>query len=280
MVNNYTPNLKRRSNDLYSPGGIPKRPDRARSSMRTGYTNSSPMSRSCIGGIEASLRRFAHYDYWQDRVRQSILADAPADLLVFGMGERQVVEIASRIAAGEPVGSLRNIRGTSYTIGIAEWRNARPEGVIELPGFPEVSRDKTAYARAFALHCQEQDPMRGRPVGQPHPKTIVIQNPPARPLTPGELDHIYELPFTRSPAPLICAARPGAGTGQVLGHQPSRLFWRVLLLRNHAPPGPDHPEPEHRLDYPGGDPDDENAGIPWRGPGYRGPDSEYVRPLV
>ena len=127
MVNNYTPNLKRRSDDVYSPGGIPKRPDRA----TIVYTNRvhelfPDTSRLSSAGIEASLRRFAHYDYWQDRVRQSILADAPADLLVFGMGERQIVEIARRLAAGEPVGNLRDIRGTSYTMEIAEWRSARP----------------------------------------------------------------------------------------------------------------------------------------------------------
>ena len=161
MVNNFTPNLKRRSNDVYSPGGIPKRPDRATIVDTNRVHELFPAVPVVIGGIEASLRRFAHYDYWQDRVRQSILADAPADLIVFGMGERQMVEIAQRLAAGEPVSTLRNIRGTSYTMEIAEWRKARPEGIIEIPGFTEVARDKTAYARAFALHYREQDPVRG-----------------------------------------------------------------------------------------------------------------------
>src|SRR5512137_2137245 len=131
MVNNFTPNLKRRSDDVYSPGGIPRRPDRATIVYTNRVHQLFPDIPIVIGGIEASLRRFAHYDYWQDRVRQSILADAPADLLVFGMGERQVVEIARRLAAGELVGNLRNIHGTSYTMGIAEWRSARPEGIIE-----------------------------------------------------------------------------------------------------------------------------------------------------
>jgi uncharacterized radical SAM protein YgiQ len=197
MVDNYTPNLKRRSNDVYSPGGIPKRPDRATIVYSNRVHELFPDTPVVIGGIEASLRRFAHYDYWQDRVRQSILADAPADLLVFGMGERQMVEIAGRLAAGEPVSTLRNIRGTSYTMEVAEWRNARPEGIVEIPGFTEVSRDKPAYARAFAIHYREQDPVRGKPVVQPHPKTVVIQNPPANPLSTEELDHIYELPFSR-----------------------------------------------------------------------------------
>ena len=201
MVDNYTPNLKRRSNDVYSAGGIPKRPDRATIVYTNRVHELFPDIPVVIGGIEASLRRFAHYDYWQDRVRQSILADAPADLLVFGMGERQMVEIAKRLAAGEPVSTLRDIRGTSYTMEVAEWRRSPPEGIVKIPGFGDVGRDKPTYANAFALHYHEQDPVQGRPVAQPHPKTVVIQNPPACPLTPEELDHIYELPFTRSAHP-------------------------------------------------------------------------------
>jgi uncharacterized radical SAM protein YgiQ len=208
MVNNFTPNLKRRSNDVYSPGGIPKRPDRATIVYTNRVHELYPAVPVVIGGIEASLRRFAHYDYWQDRVRQSILADAPADLIVFGMGERQMVEIAQRLAAGEPVSTLRNIRGTSYTMEIAEWRKARPEGIIEIPGFAEVAHHKLAYARAFALHYREQDPVRGKPVAQPHPKTVVIQNPPALPLTTEELDHIYELPFSRLAHPSYTQSIP------------------------------------------------------------------------
>jgi uncharacterized radical SAM protein YgiQ len=201
MVNNYTPNLKRRSDDVYSPGGIPKRPDRATIVFTNRVHELFPQIPIVIGGIEASLRRFAHYDYWQDRVRQSILADAPADLLVFGMGERQVVEIARRLAAGESVRTLRDICGTCYKMDIAEWRSARPEGIIEIPGFVQVAKDKSAYARAFELHYHEQDPVRGKPVAQPHPKTVVIQNPPSCPLKTEELDHIYELPFTRCAHP-------------------------------------------------------------------------------
>jgi uncharacterized radical SAM protein YgiQ len=201
MVNNYTPNLKRRGEDVYSPGGALKRPDRAIIVYANRVHELFPHTPVVIGGIEASLRRFAHYDYWQDRVRQSILADAPADLLVFGMGERQMVEIARRLAAGEPASVLRNIRGTSYKREVAEWRTAPHEGIVEIPGFTEVAQDKISYARAFALHHHEQDPVRGRPVAQPHPKTVVIQNPPALPLTTDELDHIYELPFARRTHP-------------------------------------------------------------------------------
>jgi uncharacterized radical SAM protein YgiQ len=201
MVNNFTPNLKRRSHDVYSPRGIPKRPDRATIVYTNRVHELFPDTPIVLGGIEASLRRFAHYDYWQDRVRQAILADAPADLLVFGMGERQVVEIARRLASGETIASLRDIRGTAFRMEIAEWRSKRPEGIIELPGFTEVAQNRTSYASAFAMHYREQDPIRGRPVAQPHPKTVVIQNPPALPLSTKELDHIYDLPFSRRAHP-------------------------------------------------------------------------------
>jgi len=200
MVNNFTPNIKRRSEDVYAPGGVPMRPDRATIVYTNRVRELFPGVPVVIGGIEASLRRFAHYDYWQDRVRQSILADAPADLLVFGMGERSLTEIARRISGGEDLHALRDIPGTAYRIDIAEWRSNRPGEAVEIPGFPDVA-EKITYARAFALHYAEQDPFRGRSVAQPHPKTVIIQNPPSHPLSPDELDHIYELPFTRRAHP-------------------------------------------------------------------------------
>jgi uncharacterized radical SAM protein YgiQ len=214
MVNNFTPNLKRRSDDVYSPAGTPGRPDRATIVYTNKVHELFPETPIVIGGIEASLRRFAHYDYWQDRVRQSILADAPADLLVFGMGECQISEIAERLASGEPVASLRDIRGTAFTMELAQWRSQRPEGIIELPGFIEVARDKIAYARAFAVHYNEQDPVRGRIVAQPHPKTTIIQNPPALPLSTAEIDHIYDLPFSRRAHPSYTHRIPALETVQ------------------------------------------------------------------
>jgi len=201
LVNNFTPNLKRRSEDVYSPGGVQKRPDRATIVYTNRVHEIYPDTPIIIGGIEASLRRFAHYDYWQDRVRQAILADAPADLLVFGMGERQVVEIARRLAAGVPARAIRDVPGTAFAMPLSEWRDQPREGTVEIPGFTEVSQDRNAYARAFMLHCREQDPMRGHRVAQTHPKTVIIQNPPALPLSTEELDHVYELPFSRSAHP-------------------------------------------------------------------------------
>jgi len=201
QVNAFTPNLKRRSSDVYSPGGKLLRPDRATLVYTDRIHALFPKTPIVIGGIEASLRRFAHYDYWSDSVRQSILADAPADLLVFGMGERQVVAIADRLAAGERARDLTDIPGTAYRIEKKAWREMDQSGYVVLPGYPEVKEDRYAYARAFALHYNEQDPFRGRPVAQPHPKTVVIQNPPAMPLSSDELDRVYELPYTRRAHP-------------------------------------------------------------------------------
>jgi uncharacterized radical SAM protein YgiQ len=197
MVNHYTANLKRRSDDVYSPGGIPRRPDRAVIVYANRLHALFPRVPLVLGGIEASLRRFAHYDYWADRVRQSILADAPGDILVFGMGERQVVALSSRIAAGESIAAITDIPGTMVKREVKQWRSLPHEEYLELPSFAEVSSDRLAFARAFIQHLREQDPIRGRPVAQPHPKTVVIQNRPAMPLTTPELDHVYELPFTR-----------------------------------------------------------------------------------
>lgn len=214
MVNNYTANLKRRSEDVYASGGELKRPDRACTVYTDRLHALFPGVPVVIGGIEASLRRFAHYDYWSDRVRQSILADAPADILVFGMGERQIIDIAGRTKKGDTPRDIRDIAGTMYRVSVKEWRSADKEGYVNIPDFSSVSSNKTAYASAFAMHYQEQDPFRGRPVVQAHPKTVVIQNPPAKPLTSDELDHIFELPFTRKAHPSYQKPVPALGPVQ------------------------------------------------------------------
>jgi len=197
MVNNYTAAGKRRRTDAYSPGGIPRRPDRAALVYTDRLHALFPGSPIVLGGLEASLRRFGHYDYWSDRVRRSLLADAPADLLIYGMGERQVVEIARRLACGEEPGDLTDIRGTAFRVAPKEFRGMDTGDLAVLPTYTDVARDKAAYARAFAIHAREQDPFRGRRVVQDHGKTVIIQNPPALPLSTEELDRIYELPYTR-----------------------------------------------------------------------------------
>ena len=201
LVNAFTPNLKRRSSDVYSPGGRLLRPDRATLVYTDRVHALFPDTPVIIGGIEASLRRFAHYDYWSDSVRQSILADAPADLLVFGMGERQVVAIACRLAAGEAIASITDIPGTAHKLDLKIWRSMDHADYVVLPGYQEVKQDRHIYARAFAEHYREQDPIRGRSVAQPHPKTVIVQNPPAMPLTTEELDRVYELPYARAAHP-------------------------------------------------------------------------------
>lgn len=201
MVNSYTPNKKRRSSDVYSPGGSLRRPDRAAIVYADKVHSLFPKTPLILGGIEASLRRFAHYDYWSDSVRQSILADAPADVIVFGMGEKALLQIADRLSKGEAIQDINDVAGTQVKMAVKEWRNADKEGYVTLPSFEEVSKEKRKYAEAFRLHYQEQDPYRGRPVAQAHPKTVTIQNRPALPLSTEELDHVYELPYTRMSHP-------------------------------------------------------------------------------
>ncbi|MCK9567061.1 MAG: YgiQ family radical SAM protein, partial [Methanothrix sp.] len=201
MVNNLTPNLKRRSSDVYSPGGALLRPDRA----AIVYTNKVhalfPGVPIILGGIEASLRRFAHYDYWSDSVRRSILADAPADLIIYGMGESPLRTVALRLEKGERIEEIWDLAGTTVKDEISRWRSSLREDCLVIPSFTEVSTDRRKYAQAFAQHYREQDPFHGQTVVQPHPKTVIIQNPPARPLRTEELDRIYELPFAREAHP-------------------------------------------------------------------------------
>jgi uncharacterized radical SAM protein YgiQ len=208
MVNHYTPAKKQRSHDVYSPGGRRRRPDRATIVYSERLHNLFPDTPVIIGGIEASLRRFAHYDYWSDTVRQSILADAPADLLVYGMGEKALCEIAERQSAAEKVRDMKDIRGTMYKLGIHENPDTGSE-MVRLPSFQEVSADKEIFARACRILGKEQDPIRGKTLFQPHPKKIVVQNPPALPLRSHELDRLYELPFRRQAHPSYREPVPG-----------------------------------------------------------------------
>jgi uncharacterized radical SAM protein YgiQ len=211
MVNNYTAARRRRRTDAYSPGGVPQRPDRAAIVYADRLHALFPGTPVVLGGLEASLRRFAHYDFWSGRVRRSILADAPADLLVYGMGERQVVEIACRLSGGEGIGDLADIRGTSFKIAPKNFREMDRGDLVLLPSYADVAMDKPTYARAFALHVQEQDPVRGRRVAQDHGKTVIVQNPPALPLSMEELDRVYELPYTRQAHPSYREEIPALG---------------------------------------------------------------------
>ena len=199
MVAHYTAAKKRRHDDAYTAGGkTDSRPDRATivycRQIREVYGD-IPIA---IGGLEASLRRFAHYDYWDDAVRPSILLDSTADLLMFGMGEHQVVELARRLDEGLPIRAIRDIRGTVWSVPVKEYK---PRPCAECPSFEQVSDPSPAGKRQYAISCRiqqdEHDAMRGKTVIQRHGDRMVVQNPPSPPLNTEELDHVYELPYMR-----------------------------------------------------------------------------------
>ncbi len=195
MVNHYTVSKKIRSTDLYSPGGRSGyRPDRATivycNRIREAFGKKTPI---IIGGIEASLRRFAHYDYWSDKVRRSILVDSGADLLIYGMGEHQAVEIAKLLDMGVPVNEIKSIPGTCY---LESTNGILPKDSVIIPSFSEVSEDKKLYAKAAKVQYEEQDSRRGKPIAQKdNEDKYLVQLPPSRPLTSEELDRVYELPY-------------------------------------------------------------------------------------
>jgi len=199
MVNHYTTSKKKRRTDLYSPGGeIGHRPDRAVivycNRAREAFKNVPII----IGGIEASLRRFAHYDYWDNKVRRSLLIDAKADLLIYGMGEKTVVEIANLFKYGMTIDKMTSVRGTVYASKeIGELKN-----FLEVPSFEDVLADKKAYAESYKLQSQEQDDIRGKTIVQKHSDRYVVQNPPQTPLTQNEMDVTYNLPYTRTYHPV------------------------------------------------------------------------------
>jgi uncharacterized radical SAM protein YgiQ len=205
MVNHYTVAKKRRKSDAFSPGGVTgKRPDRA----VTVYCN---MIRKVfgkvpivIGGIEASLRRFAHYDYWSDSVRRSILLESGADLISYGMGEKSIVEIAEALASGIAIRDITFVRGTVYKTRDLEMAS---EGAIRLPDFEESERDRKKYAESFRIQYENTDPFSAKPLFETYGgRTYVVQNPPSMPLTRMEMDDIYGLPYARAWHPMYDAA--------------------------------------------------------------------------
>ncbi len=200
MINHYTANRKVRNDDAYSPAGqIGLRPDRATLAYCQRAREAYKGIPVITGSVEASLRRLAHYDYWSDKVRRSILMDCKADLLVYGMGERAIVDIAHRLAAGGSVRDLRDMRGVAYRLGASE--QPPREGSIELPAFDLVARDKVAFAEMTKISHVETNPHNARRLLQFHDRECVVVNPPALPLVQAEMDRVYGLPFTRKPHP-------------------------------------------------------------------------------
>lgn len=200
MVNHYTVSKRIREKDLYSPGGeMGRRPDRATivycNKIREAYKHVN----ICIGGVEASLRRFAHYDYWSDKVRKSILTDSGADLLIYGMSEKQIVEVAHYLNEGFEAKYIRHIPGTCYLVDSID--EVYEEHIV-IPSYKEVSSDKIKYCEAFKITYQEQDPIRGKTIVQDQGDKFLVVNKPEVILNREELDEVYDLPFTKEYHPI------------------------------------------------------------------------------
>jgi uncharacterized radical SAM protein YgiQ len=202
MINKYTHNRKVRSSDDFSPGGrAGLRPDRATIIYSQRAREAYPDAPVVIGGIEATMRRFAHYDYWSDKVRKSVLLDSKADLLVYGMGERQAREIAARLKAGEKIQELRDIRGTAYPLGAKETAGLNLPGSEQLPSAGEAAGDRVKFSTAARLGYENSNPFNAAILTQKSEGKAVVQNPPALPLSTEEMDAIYGLPFTKRAHP-------------------------------------------------------------------------------
>lgn len=196
MVNHYTVSKKRRSTDSYTPGGVMgKRPDYATITYCNLIRRNYKKTPIIIGGIEASLRRLAHYDYWSDSLKRSILLDSGADLLLYGMGERSIVEVADALNSGLLVRDITFIDGTVY-------KTRKKEDIYDaifLPDYSELKADKKNYAKSFYVQYQNTDPFSGKRLAESYDyKTFVVQNPPSKPLTIEEMDDVYALPYMRT----------------------------------------------------------------------------------
>jgi uncharacterized radical SAM protein YgiQ len=206
MINHYTANKKVRNDDAYSPGGkIGRRPDRATLAYCQRAREAYKGVPVIAGGVEASLRRLAHYDYWSDKVRRSILLDSKADLVAFGMGENSIVEMAQRLERGESVKDLRDMRGMAFALGASE---SIPTDAIELPSYEQVVEDKLAFSEATRMIHNETNPLNARRLMQRHGTQMVVCNVPQLPISEAAMDRIYGLPYTRRAHPSYTEAIP------------------------------------------------------------------------
>lgn len=195
MVAHYTVAKRKRSDDAYTAGGKNgKRPDRAVTVYSNIIRRLYPDSVIIIGGLEASLRRFAHYDYWKNTVMPSVLFDSKADIISYGMGELQTIEMAKRLSEGYPVEALYDIRGICYAVKTSDYV---PKTVVELTSYERVCESKKDYAIAARKELEEADAVRGKTLIQRHGNCILIQNPPMQPLDTKQLDYVYSLPYER-----------------------------------------------------------------------------------
>lgn len=199
MVSNYTVALKKRNDDAYSPGGIGgKRPDRAVITYCRALKRLFPDVEIEIGGLEASLRRFAHYDYWSDSVMPSILVDSGADYLMYGMGEVTLSEMLNRFKQGQKLADMHDLRGICY---LTKPENT-PFGAVQCDSFEIVRENKKAYAKSCRKQYDEQDEVYGKTIVQRHGNMMLVQNPPQRSVTQSEFDYAYELPYMRTYHPM------------------------------------------------------------------------------
>jgi uncharacterized radical SAM protein YgiQ len=226
LINHYTANKKVRNDDAYSPGGqIGLRPDRATLPYCQRCREAVPGVPVIAGGVEASLRRLAHYDYWSDTVRRSILLDSKADLVVYGMGEGQIVEIAKRLAAGKAVKDLRDLRGVAFALGARESEELKngdcrlpiesesssivnQQSAIVIPSYEQVRDDKSAFLEATRLIHLNTNPYNAATLVQFHDRQAVVVTPPAYPLSPAEMDAVFDLLYTRRPHPMYTEPIP------------------------------------------------------------------------
>ena len=200
MVNHYTVSRKHRQKDAYSPGGeMGHRPDRAVTVYSNLIRQTYKKTPIILGGIEASLRRLAHYDYWDNRVRRSVLMDSGADIISYGMGEHSILEIAEALESGIPVEEITYIAGTVFKCK----ELSRVYEPILLPSFEEISENKKLYAESFAVQYKNTDPFTAKPMAESYgTKGYIVQNPSAMPLSQEEMDDVYALPYTRRSHPM------------------------------------------------------------------------------
>ena len=202
MINHYTANKKFRNDDAYSPGGrIGLRPDRATLPYCQRSREAYPGVPVIAGGVEASLRRLAHYDYWSDTVKPSILLDSKADIVAYGMGEETILEMAWRFKAGKTVKDLRDLPSIAYAMGASETPPLPSEKVRIIPSFEEVKSDKDEFLKATAAIHNETNPYNARTIVQFHGGRAVVQNPPSLPAAKERMDYYYGLPYARRPHP-------------------------------------------------------------------------------